>query len=114
LTYFYIEILEHWDISTAWLLLPQKSSSFLLYIITLIITFITTLTILLSASHVHEIGILARQLDESIVMKLMMMSSKKGMRRVIHRERIGVAASTIGSALHRSGIQMAQERRQHG
>jgi hypothetical protein len=83
-------------------------------IITLIITFITTLTILLSASHVHEIGILARQLDESIVMKLMMSSSKKGMRRVIHRERIGVAASTIGSALHRSGIQMAQERRQHG
>jgi hypothetical protein len=28
-------------------------------------------------------------------MKLMMMSSKKGMRGVIHRERIGVAASTI-------------------
>jgi hypothetical protein len=48
-------------------------------------------------------------------MKLMMSSSKKGMRGVIHRERIGVAASTIiGSPLHRSGIQMAQERRQHG
>jgi hypothetical protein len=36
-----------------------------------------SLTILLSARHVHEIGILALQVDESIVMKLMM-SSKKG------------------------------------
>jgi hypothetical protein len=85
---------------------PQKSSSFLLYIITLIITFITTLTILLSARHVHEIGLRGLQVDESIVMKLMMSSSKKGMRGVIYRERIGVAASTIiGSPLHyRSGI----------
>jgi hypothetical protein len=63
----------------------------------------------------HEIGILALQIDESIVMKLMMMSSsKKGMRGVIQRERIGVAAHPIGFPLHRSGIQMAQERRQHG
>jgi hypothetical protein len=46
------------------------------FIITLIITFITTLTILLSASHVHEIGILALQIDESIVMKLMMSSKR--------------------------------------
>jgi hypothetical protein len=43
------------------------------------ITFITTLTILLSASHMHEIGLRALQVDESIVMKLMMSSSKKGM-----------------------------------
>jgi hypothetical protein len=58
---------------------PQKSSSsFLLSIITLIITFITTLTILLSARHVHEIGILALQVDESIVMKLMMSSKECG------------------------------------
>jgi hypothetical protein len=64
----------------------QKSSSFLLYIIMLIITFITTLTVLLSARHVHEIGILARQLDESIVMKLTMTSSKKGMRGYTERE----------------------------
>jgi hypothetical protein len=55
--------------------------------ITLIITFITTLTVLLSARHVHEIGILARQLDESIVMKLMMSSSsKKAMRGYTERE----------------------------
>jgi glycopeptide antibiotics resistance protein len=47
------------------------------FIITLIIiTFITTLTILLSASHVHEIGILALQVDEWIVMKLMMSSKE--------------------------------------
>jgi hypothetical protein len=55
------------------------------YFIITLITFITIPTILLSASHVHEIGIWARQLDESIVMKLMM-SSKKGMRGVIQRE----------------------------
>jgi hypothetical protein len=42
---------------------------------------------LLSARHVHEIGILALQIDESIVMKLMMSSSKKAMPGVIHRER---------------------------
>jgi hypothetical protein len=46
------------------------------FIITLIITFITTLTILLSARHVYEIGILALQVDESIVMKLMMSSKR--------------------------------------
>jgi hypothetical protein len=66
---------EHYILSPP--LPPQKSSS-LLYIITLIITFITTLTILLSASHVHEIGILALQIDESIVMKLMMSSKECG------------------------------------
>jgi hypothetical protein len=49
-----------------------------------------TLTILLSARHVHEIGILALQVDESIVMKLMMSSSKRNAR--LYRERIGVAA----------------------
>jgi hypothetical protein len=31
---------------------------------------------LLSARHVHEIGILALQVDESIVMKLMMSSKR--------------------------------------
>jgi hypothetical protein len=82
---------EHRDVSTAPPLLPlplQKSPSFLLCHLTLVITFVTTLTILLSASHVHEIATRALQVDESIVMKLMM-SSKKGMRGVIHRERIG-------------------------
>jgi hypothetical protein len=68
---------EHYILSPP--LRPQKSSSsFLLSIITLIITFITTLTILLSASHVHEIGILALQVDEWIVMKLMMSSKECG------------------------------------
>jgi hypothetical protein len=38
------------------------------------------LSILLSARRVHESGILALQIDESVVMKLMMSSSKKGMR----------------------------------
>jgi hypothetical protein len=51
---------------------------------------------LLSARRVHEIGILALQVDESIVMKLMMSSSKRDAG-VIHRERIGVAAHPIGS-----------------
>jgi hypothetical membrane protein len=79
------------------------------FIITLIITFITILTILLSARHMHEIGILALQVDESIVMKLMMSSGKRNAGVI---ERIGAAASTIiGSPLHRSGIQIAQERR---
>jgi hypothetical protein len=62
----------------------------------MLITFITIPTILLSANHVHEIGILALQVDESIVMKLMMGSSKKGMRG-LYKERIGVAAHPIGS-----------------
>jgi len=74
----------------------HKKSLFLLYVVTLIITFITTLTVLLSASHVHEIGLRALQIDESIVMKFVMIGSKKGMRgSYIHRERIGVAAPTV-------------------
>jgi hypothetical protein len=46
------------------------------YLIITLITFITILTILLSARHVYEIGILALQVDESIVMKLMMSSKR--------------------------------------
>jgi hypothetical protein len=41
------------------------------------ITFITNLTILLSARHMHEIGTRALQLDESIMMMMMMMMSSK-------------------------------------
>jgi hypothetical protein len=41
---------------------------------------------LLSARDVHEIGILALQIDELVVMKLMMSGSKKGMRDYTERE----------------------------
>jgi hypothetical protein len=49
-----------------------------------------TLTVLLSARDVHEIGILALQIDELVVMKLMS-GSKKGMRDYTER---------VGSAVH--------------
>ena len=50
---------------------------------------------------------MALQIDESIVMKLMM-SSKKGMRGVIHRERIGGGPHYIALAFKwlRKGVNM--------
>jgi hypothetical protein len=93
--------------AAAALLPPQKSSSLFLLSI---ITFIMTLTILLSARHAHEIGIWALQIDESIVMKLMMSRKRKA---GLYRERIGGAAHSIGfttSLWHSNGSGKASTR----